>query len=72
MCQTPINSFLICFTYFKGSSQVSTSSNPREIIVSAMEQANTISNVANSLLQPHIDEDNILKAQVSILLYGCT
>ena len=36
--------------------------------MSAMEQANTISNVANSLLQPHIDEDNILKAQVSILL----
>lgn len=51
--------------YFKGSSQVSTSSNPREIVVSAMEQASTISNVANSLLQPQIDEDNILKAQVS-------
>lgn len=51
--------------YFKGSSQVSTSSNPREIVVSALEQANTISNVANSLLQPQIDEDNILKAQVS-------
>ena len=32
-----------------------------------MEQANAISNVANSLLQPQIDEDNILKAQVSIL-----
>ena len=62
----------ICFTYFKGSSQVSTSSNPREIVVSAMEQANTISSIANSLLQPHIDEDNILKAQVSILLYGYT
>ena len=34
-----------------------------------MEQANTISNVANSLLQPQIEEDSILKAQVSILLY---
>ena len=49
----------------KGSSHVSTSSNPREIVVTAMEQAITISNVANSLLQPHIDEENILKAQVS-------
>ena len=51
----------------KGSSHVSTSSNPREIVVTAMEQANTISNVANSLLQPHIDEENILKAQVSFV-----
>lgn len=51
--------------FLKGSSHVSTSSNPREIVVTAMEQANTISNVANSLLQPHIDEENILKAQVS-------
>ena len=50
---------------------MSTSSNPREIVVSAMEQASTISNVANSLLQPQIDEDNILKAQVSIMLYIC-
>ena len=50
---------------------MSTSSNPREIVVSAMEQASTISSVANSLLQPQIDEDNILKAQVSILLYVC-
>ena len=56
--------------YFKGSSHVSTSSNPREIVVSALEQANAISSVANSLLQPQIDEDNILKAQVSILLHG--
>ena len=39
--------------------------------MSAMQQANAISNVANSLLQPQIDENNILKAQViiSILLY---
>ena len=51
--------------FLKGSSHVSTSSNPREIVVTALEQANAISNVANSLLQPHIDEENILKAQVN-------
>jgi len=53
---------------FKGSSHVSTSSNPREIVVTAMDQANAISNVANSLLQPQIDEDSILKAQVSLVI----
>ena len=53
--------------FLKGSSHVSTSSNPREIVVTALEQANAISNVANSLLQPHIDEENILKAQVSFV-----
>ena len=53
--------------FFKGSSHVSTSSNPREIVVTALEQANAISSVANSLLQPHIDEENILKAQVSFV-----
>ena len=54
--------------FLKGSSHVSTSSNPREIVVTALEQANAISNVANSLLQPHIDEENILKAQVSFYM----
>ena len=54
--------------FLKGSSHVSTSSNPREIVVTALEQANAISNVANSLLQPHIDEENILKAQVSFCM----
>lgn len=51
---------------------MSTSSNPRDIVVTAMEQANTISNIANSLLQPQIDEDSILKAQVSLCLSQCS
>ena len=54
--------------FLKGSSHVSTSSNPRETVVTALEQANAISNIANSLLQPHIDEENILKAQVSFYM----
>ncbi|XP_065902948.1 rho guanine nucleotide exchange factor 12-like isoform X2 [Dysidea avara] len=46
-----------------GSSQFSTSSNPGDIVVSAIEQANTISAVANSLLQSRVDKDAIITAQ---------